>query len=228
MFNLFKNKENKETSHSLRERSAASRFSIGNSHKDSKWKIIAGLGNPGREYAHTRHNVGFDTIDILADKYDIPVDTVKFNAHIGKGVIEGEKVILIKPQTYMNLSGDSLKQVVDYYKVSVADGLIVVFDDIYLEPGMVRIRKQGSAGGHNGMKDIIKKLGTEEFLRVRIGVGEKPKNYDLKDYVLSHFSESDREKVDEGLIDAANAVSLMLTDGADAAMNKFNKKNKAE
>ncbi|MCR4655693.1 MAG: aminoacyl-tRNA hydrolase [Lachnospiraceae bacterium] len=194
-------------------------------HKNSKWNIIAGLGNPGREYTHTRHNVGFDTVDILADKYDIPIDTVKFNALIGKGTIEGEKVILLKPQTYMNLSGQSIVQAVNYYRVPAESGLIVIYDDIYLDVGMVRVRKQGSAGGHNGMKDIIKKLGTEEFARVRIGVGEKPKNYDLKDYVLSHFSESDREKIDEGLINAAGAVSLFIKEGAEAAMNRYNRKN---
>ncbi len=198
------------------------------SNKSADFIIIAGLGNPGREYAHTRHNVGFDTLDILADRYDIPIDTVKFNAHIGKGVIEGRKVILLKPQTYMNLSGESVAAAVGYYKVNTGESLVVVYDDIYLDVGMVRVRKQGSAGGHNGMKDIIKRLGTEDFLRVRIGVGEKPKNYDLKDYVLSHFSEGDRERIDEGLIDAAGAVSLLLKEGADAAMNRYNRKNSAE
>ena len=128
--------------------------------------IIAGLGNPSREYAHTRHNVGFDTIDILADKNNISVDTVKFRALIGKGIIGGEKVILVKPQTYMNLSGESLREAVDYFKIDPSQGLIVIYDDIYLEPGNIRIRKSGSAGGHNGMKSIINRLGTQDFARV--------------------------------------------------------------
>ena len=192
-----------------------------------KWIIIAGLGNPGREYAHTRHNVGFDTLDILADRYDIPIDTAKFNAHLGKGEIEGKRVILAKPQTYMNLSGDSLSQILDYYKADAQKELIVIYDDIYLDIGAIRIRKQGSAGGHNGMKSIIKRLGSEDFLRVRIGVGERPREYELKDYVLSHFSEGEREKLDEGLINAAGAVAMILKEGADAAMNHYNRKNKA-
>ena len=196
----------------------------------AKYMIIAGLGNPGREYAHTRHNVGFDTIDILADRYDIPVDTGKFNAHIGKGTIEGKKVILVKPQTYMNLSGDSIAQIVNYYKVDPKEGLIVIYDDIDLDVGRLRLRKQGSAGGHNGMKDIVKKLGTEEFYRIRIGVGEKPKGYDLKDYVLGHFTGEERELMDTALIEAASAVGAILTDGIDNAMNRYNvtKQNRSE
>ncbi|MBR5407617.1 MAG: aminoacyl-tRNA hydrolase [Lachnospiraceae bacterium] len=186
--------------------------------------MIAGLGNPGREYAHTRHNVGWDTLDILADKNNISIDTGKFKALIGKGIIEGEKVILVKPLTYMNLSGESLRLAADYFKINVETELIVVYDDIYLSPGNVRIRKQGSAGGHNGMKSIIGHLGTEEFMRVRIGVGEKPKGYDLKDYVLSHFSDEERAAVEEGLIKAANAVETILSNGVDAAMTEFNRK----
>ena len=189
--------------------------------------MIAGLGNPGREYAHTRHNVGWDTLDILADKNNISIDTGKFKALIGKGMIEGEKVILVKPLTYMNLSGESLRLAADYFKINVETELIVVYDDIYLSPGNVRIRKQGSAGGHNGMKSIIGHLGTEEFMRVRIGVGEKPKGYDLKDYVLSHFSDEDRTAVEEGLIKAANAVETILSNGVDAAMTEFNRKETA-
>ena len=186
--------------------------------------MIAGLGNPGREYAHTRYNVGWDTLDILADKNNISIDTGKFKALIGKGIIEGEKVILVKPLTYMNLSGESLRLAADYFKINVETELIVVYDDIYLSPGNVRIRKQGSAGGHNGMKSIIGHLGTEEFMRVRIGVGEKPKGYDLKDYVLSHFSDEERAAVEEGIIKAANAVETILSNGVDAAMTEFNRK----
>ena len=189
--------------------------------------IIAGLGNPGKEYAHTRHNVGFDTVDILADRYGINIDTIKHNAMIGKGVIEGNKVILVKPLTYMNLSGESLRPITDYYKVDVEQELIVIYDDIYLDVGQLRIRPKGSAGGHNGMKNIIQHLGTDKFPRVRVGVGEKPKSYDLKDYVLGHFSKADREKLDEGLIDAGNAIIEIMNGNVDAAMNKYNAK-KAE
>ena len=134
--------------------------------------IIVGLGNPGREYAHTRHNVGFDTIDVLADKYHIDVDTKKHKALIGKGIIEGQKVILVKPQTYMNLSGESVREVLDYYKVDETSELIVIYDDISLNPGQLRIRLKGSAGGHNGIKNIIQHLGGSEFLRIKIGVGD--------------------------------------------------------
>ena len=196
------------------------------SRKSSKWTIIAGLGNPGREYAHTRHNVGFDTLDILSDRYDIPIDMARFNAHLGKGEIEGRKVILLKPQTYMNLSGESVSGAVNYYKADPETDLIVIYDDIYLGIGDIRIRKQGSAGGHNGMKNIIRQLGSENYLRIRIGVGEKPKEYDLADYVLSHFSAEERERLDAGLIDAANAAVLILKEGADAAMNRYNKKHR--
>lgn len=187
--------------------------------------IIAGLGNPSREYAHTRHNVGFDTIDILADKHNISVDTVKFRALIGKGIIGGEKVILVKPQTYMNLSGESLREAVDYFKIDPSQGLIVIYDDIYLEPGNIRIRKSGSAGGHNGMKSIINRLGTQDFARVRIGVGEKPKGYDLADYVLSHFSADEREDMQDGMIKAVGAVEMILAGDIDGAMTGYNRKN---
>ena len=190
--------------------------------------IIAGLGNPSREYAHTRHNVGFDALDILADKNNISIDTVKFKALIGKGMIGSEKVILIKPQTYMNLSGESLREVVDYFKIDPAEGLIVIYDDIYLDPGNIRIRKNGSAGGHNGMKSIIGCLGTQDFARVRIGVGEKPKGYDLADYVLSHFSPDEREDMQDGMIKAVNAVEMMLAGDVDGAMTEYNRKKQSE
>ncbi len=194
--------------------------------RDKQMYVIAGLGNPGKEYAHTRHNVGYDTIDILSDRYSIPVETDKFESYIGKGMIEGKKVILVKPLTYMNASGKAIAKVTDYFRTDIFNNLIVIYDDIYLDVGRLRIRKKGSAGGHNGMKDIISYLHSDEFMRVRIGVGEKPKGYDLKDYVLSHFSEEDREKIDKGLIDAANAVIDILKEGPDKAMNIYNKSEK--
>ena len=187
--------------------------------------VIAGLGNPGREYEGTRHNVGFMTLDALADKYNIDVREKAFKGLIGKGVIEGNKVILVKPQTYMNLSGECIRQVMDYYKVDPAE-FIVIYDDISLVPGGIRIRKKGSAGGHNGIKNIIAHLGTQEFPRVRIGVGEKPARMDLADYVLGHFSTEDRAKVEEAIGHAMDATVLMMQGDVDKAMNDYNSKNK--
>lgn len=188
--------------------------------------VIVGLGNPGTEYRNTRHNVGFNTIEILADKYNINADFVKHKAICGKGIIEGNKVLIAMPQTYMNLSGESVRQIVDYYKIDVTSELIVIYDDIYLDPGQLRIRKGGSAGGHNGMKNIIQHLGTDKFMRIRVGVGEKPKNFDLADYVLSHFSKEDGEKMEEGYINATKAVVSIMNDGIEAAMNVYNRKEK--
>ena len=186
--------------------------------------IIVGLGNPTNEYAGTRHNVGFDVIDQIADKYNISVTERKHRAFCGKGVIGGQKVILVKPQTYMNLSGESVRSVLDFYKVDVETELLVIFDDISLDVGQLRIRKKGSAGGHNGIKNIIQHLGTNVFQRIKVGVGEKPKNYDLADYVLGHFSKGEKEQMEEGYKKAVNAVELILQGEVDAAMNEFNKK----
>lgn len=186
--------------------------------------IIAGLGNPTQQYDHTRHNIGFDTITYLADRYHITMNTKKFQAICGTGVIEGQKVLLLKPQTYMNLSGNSIGEAVNFYKLDPATEVIVIYDDIALEPGYIRVRKKGSAGGHNGIKDIIAHLGTQEFQRIRVGVGEKPKDYDLAAYVLGHFTAEDRKKVEEAIAQAADAVELMVQDRADEAMNLYNKK----
>lgn len=187
--------------------------------------IIAGLGNPTKEYDKTRHNVGFEVIDKLADRYDIDVSERKHRAFCGRGVIEGQKVLLVKPQTFMNLSGESLRSVLDYYKV-LPEELIVIYDDISLPPGQLRIRLKGSAGGHNGIKNIIAHLGTQEFPRIKVGVGEKPPWMDLKDYVLSRFSKGEQELMDEAFQEAAQAVVMMLGEGADRAMNHFNTKKK--
>ena len=173
--------------------------------------VIAGLGNPGREYEGTRHNVGFMTLDALADKYNIDVREKAFKGLIGKGMIEGNKVILVKPQTYMNLSGECIRQVMDYYKVDPSE-FIVIYDDISLVPGGIRIRKKGSAGGHNGIKNIIAHLGTQEFPRVRIGVGEKPARMDLADYVLGHFPKEEAETMTTAFKDGAAAVVDMMTE----------------
>ena len=189
--------------------------------------IIAGLGNPGRKYAHTRHNVGFDAIDRLSGIYQIPVEEKKFQGLFGTGFIGGQKVALVKPQTYMNLSGECVRDFLYYYKVDPEEGLLVLFDDICLEPGSNCIRKKGSAGGHNGIKNIILHTGTQNFARVRIGVGEKPQRWDLADYVLSPFPKGDRELVDEAVDHCADAVKMILEGEIEAAMNRYNRKREA-
>ena len=186
--------------------------------------IIAGLGNPGREYEHTRHNCGFDVIDELAGILGISVVKKEHRAITGAGYIEGEKVLLVKPQTYMNNSGESLAQILGFYKLEPSESLIVLYDDIDLEPGQLRVRSSGSAGGHNGMKNIILNLGTQEFARVRIGVGAKPAGWNLADYVLGHFSPEDREKMEEAFHEATQAVITIVTEGTSAAMNRVNRK----
>ncbi len=186
-------------------------------------KIIVGLGNPTLQYAGTRHNVGFAVINELAEQYHIDMDGKKHKAIFGKGIIEGQKVILAMPQTYMNLSGESVRELTDYYKVDAED-VIVIYDDINLDVGKLRIRKKGSAGGHNGMKNIIKHLGTEGFPRVRVGVGEKPKHMDLADYVLSKFGKEELDDIRSGCHAACNAVATIIREDVDAAMNAFNGK----
>ena len=187
--------------------------------------IIVGLGNPGRDYTNTRHNIGFDVIDTLADVAGISVIEKKHKAIIGKGVLDGQKVILVKPQTYMNLSGESVRDIIDYYKVDEEQELIVVSDDTSLDVGSIRVRKKGSAGGHNGLKNIIAHLGHDTFMRVKMGVGEKPKGYDLADYVLGHFSSGERELMDEAAKTATEAIRMMMAGDVDKAMNQFNRKS---
>lgn len=186
--------------------------------------IIAGLGNPTLRYEGTRHNVGFEVIDTLADKYNIAVETRKSRALIGKGIIAGQKVILVKPQTYMNLSGESIGALADYYKIDEENELLVIYDDVSLDVGQLRIRRKGSAGGHNGIKNIIAHLGTDVFPRIKVGVGEKPKGYDLADYVLGHFSGEDREIMRESYRKAADVVEMILEGDLSGAMNTYNKK----
>lgn len=185
--------------------------------------IIAGLGNPSREYEKTRHNVGFEAIDLLADKLGVKCTDKKHKAFCGMGMIGTEKVILSKPQTYMNLSGESIGSMADYYKVE-PDHIIVICDDINLEEGQLRIRAKGSAGGHNGLKSIINHLGSQEFLRIRVGVGEKPKEMDLADYVLGRFPKAQEALMEDAYKAAAEASIMVVEDGADAAMNLYNRK----
>lgn len=188
--------------------------------------IIAGLGNPSKEYEGTRHNAGFQVIDRIAEKYNISVDTKKHRALIGKGMIAGQKVILAKPQTYMNLSGESIRSLLDYYKIDEESELVIIYDDISLEPGQIRIRAKGSAGGHNGIKSIIQHLGGQVFPRIKVGVGEKPPKMDLADYVLGHFSKEEKEQMNEGYEHAVHALELMLMGEISEAMNEYNRKKK--
>ena len=186
--------------------------------------LIVGLGNPGRQYEATRHNMGFDVIDKLVEEYNVPQSGVKFNAMYGKGKIEGQPVILMKPLSYMNLSGGPVRDMANYFKIDPETEMIVIYDDIDLEPGQLRIRKKGSAGGHNGIKHIIQQLGTQTFVRIKVGVGAKPKGWDLADHVLGRFSTEDRKLVDEAIAKAAKAVDIIITQGTDAAMNEYNRK----
>lgn len=184
--------------------------------------VIAGLGNPSSKYERTRHNVGFDAVDLLADKYQISIREKKHKALCGSGVIEGQKVLLVKPQTFMNLSGESIGAILNFYKVEPETGLLVIYDDISLVPGRIRIRKRGSAGGHNGIKSIIGHVGTQEFQRIKIGVGEKPQGWDLADYVLGRFSKEERKWVEEAFERACMASALIVQGETDQAMNQFN------
>jgi len=185
--------------------------------------LIIGLGNPGPEYAWTRHNSGFEAIDKLAFDHKIKIGKTKRRAQVGEGVICAEKCVLIKPQTYMNLSGECVREQIAFYKAQPSD-IIVIYDDTSLNVGEIRVRKKGSAGGHNGMKNIIRELDTDEFVRVRIGIGEKPPRWDLKDYVLSRFKKEEFDAMVEGVTRACEAVESIIKDGIDTAMNRFNKK----
>ena len=183
--------------------------------------LIAGLGNPTKKYEGTRHNVGFETIDILSADCGIEVREKKHKALCGKGMINGGRVILAKPQTYMNLSGESLRLIADFYQIP-PENIIVICDDINLPCGQLRIRARGSAGGHNGLKNIILHLGSQNFMRVRIGVGEKPEGWELADYVLSRTGGEDRKILNDAEKDAAEAVKLMAAGEITKAMNLYN------
>lgn len=184
-------------------------------------KIIAGLGNPTKQYEGTRHNVGFSVIYRLADKYNIKMNIARHKALIGTGVIAGEKVMLVMPQTYMNLSGEAVGEIMRYYKAEPSD-LIITYDDIDLDVGKLRIRAKGSAGGHNGMKSIIAHVGSEEFDRVRVGIGHKPPGFDLADYVLSRFGKDELPLIRDAVDKAADAMEVIIRSGIEAAMNMYN------
>lgn len=182
--------------------------------------VIVGLGNPTDKYKGTRHNIGFDAVDEIANRFGIKVNTARHKALCGTGVIDGEKVVIVKPQTFMNLSGESVRAVCDFYKVDVKEELIVLYDDISLDVGHIRIRAKGSAGGHNGIKNIIAHLGTQDFKRIKIGVGAN--EGDLIKHVLGKFDKKDREAVDAAINDAASAAVVMMSEDIQAAMNKYN------
>ncbi len=183
--------------------------------------LIVGLGNPEAEYARTRHNMGVDVVNELADKYKIAISREKYQGLYGSGEIEGEKVVLLKPQTYMNLSGDSVVEFVNFYKID-NDKIIVIYDDIDTEPGRIRLRAKGGPGTHNGMKSVVSRLGTENFPRVRVGIGTPEFKNDLINYVIGNIKDAEYEVLKEGINKAADAVVSIIKDGIDNAMNKFN------
>ena len=189
--------------------------------------LIVGLGNPGTEYAATRHNIGFDMVTYLSDKYGIALRSKEGKAIVGKGVIEGQKVMLVQPQTYMNLSGESVRALMDYYKLTT-DEIVIIYDDISMPVGQVRIRPKGSAGGHNGIKSIIAHLGTQEFPRIKIGVGAKPENGDLVKHVLGSFSKEDDAKIRDVFALAEEGLLAILQEDVKTAMNAVNGKKVGE
>ena len=184
--------------------------------------LIVGLGNPGQKYEHTRHNMGFLTVDLLAEQLNVKLNKVKFKSAYNIVRFGGQKCLVMKPQTYMNLSGESIRSLVEYYKIDPEEELLVIYDDISLEPGVLRLRTKGSAGGHNGMKSIIKHLGGDTFPRIRVGIGgEKHPGQDLADYVLGHFKDDEKELLSDALDKAEKAAELFAQDEFSEAMNKY-------
>lgn len=190
--------------------------------------VVVGLGNPGKDYTNTRHNIGFNTVDLIGKRNNINLNKIKFNSIYGEGNIGGEKILLVKPQTYMNNSGTSVRDIWQYYKIPI-ENIIVVVDDIDIDFSSVKLRAKGSAGSHNGLKSIINHLQGKEFPRVKVGIGKKYENQDLADFVLSRFSKDEQIDIDMSIITAAEAVESIIKDGIDIAMNKYNNKtNKAQ
>ena len=186
------------------------------------WYIITGLGNPGDKYHGTRHNMGYDAVDRIVGEYRVPQSGIKFHAMVGSFSAEGNRILLMKPLTYMNLSGTAVQEALHFYKLDPKTGLIVISDDVALPPGKIRIRKSGSSGGQKGLDHIIRCTGTDEFVRIRVGVGQKPPEWDMADWVLSRPSAEERKLIDDALDRAAKAAVMCITDGADAAMNRYN------
>lgn len=186
--------------------------------------IIVGLGNPTQKYAKTRHNVGFMVIDRLAKENHITVNKRRHKGLCGQGQINGQQVLLVKPQTFMNLSGDCIGELVQFYKIDPPSELIIIYDDINLNPGEIRIRQKGSAGGHNGVKNIIAHLKTQEFPRVKIGIGEKPEGMELAEYVLQRFTKAENGLIQDAITRSVQALDEILANNIDGAMNKFNQR----
>lgn len=182
-------------------------------------KLFVGLGNPGKKYEHTRHNMGFDAIDLFSEIAQIDIDKESFKGLVGRGKVFDQDVLLLKPQTYMNLSGESVREIVSYFKIPIED-IYVIYDDMALVPGKIRLRPSGSSGGHKGMQNIIEQLGTDKIKRIRIGIGEP--TYDTIDYVLSKPSKEERVLIDEAIVSASNAIKDILKDNFDKAMTKYN------
>ena len=184
--------------------------------------LIVGLGNPESEYANTRHNMGFDTVNKLAKEYKIELNKNKFKGIYGTGMIEGKKVIILKPQTYMNLSGESIIEIMNFYKINLKD-IIIIYDDMDVEPGKIKIRKKGGAGSHNGMKSVIQHVNSEEFIRIRVGIGTPEYKNDMINFVIgNHISDEDREKLDFGTNRAKDSIIEIIKNGVDSAMNHYN------
>lgn len=188
--------------------------------------IIVGLGNPGKQYENTRHNMGFMVVDLLAEKYNIDVNKIKFKALVGEGRIAGQKVLLVKPQTYMNLSGEAVRQAMDFYKIEPEE-LIVIYDDIDIPTGTFRIRKKGSPGTHNGMRNIFQHIQTNDFPRIRVGIGSGKKE-NLIGYVTGGISKSEKELLEDALTKSADAAACIIEKGIDKAMNEYNVRPKKE
>lgn len=190
--------------------------------------VVVGLGNPGKDYTNTRHNIGFNVVDLIGKRNNISLNKIKFNSIYGEGNIRGEKILLVKPQTYMNNSGTSVRDISQYYKIPI-ENIIVVVDDIDIEFSSVKLRAKGSAGSHNGLKSIINHIQRDDFPRVKVGIGKKYEKQDLADFVLSRFSKDEQIDIDMSIITAAEAVESIIIDGMEVAMNKYNiKTNKAQ
>ena len=185
--------------------------------------LIVGLGNPESDYAKTRHNMGFNEVNKLAQKYSIEINKAKFKGYFGSGFIEGQKVILLKPQTFMNLSGESVIEAMNFFKITPEE-MVVIYDDVDIEPGNIRIRRNGSAGTHNGMRSIVDLIKSEKFARIRVGIGKPKEHIDMISHVIGHIPEDEVKLLDEGTNVATDAVIEMMKNGIDSAMNKFNKK----